>query len=231
MSLAHILLRYRLKGSYALLNLTRYASSDGKSKHERPISRFSIPDVSTVPSDMRAVMDEALEKGGFLPNIFKTLSHRPDEMRAFVNYHSVVMGDREGGHLTKADKEMIIVAVSSKNNCAYCIIAHSALCRIYSKNTVLADQIVANWETADIDDRQRAILTFSITLANCQPLSDQHFEALYKHGLDKEDAWDIGSVVALFSLSNRMAFLTGMIPNEEFYMLGRIPRPPKGPKL
>jgi uncharacterized peroxidase-related enzyme len=222
-----MLLRHRLMVSSSRLLHNRYASTDGKSKEDRPISRYPIPDRSTVPSDMRQVMEEALEKGGFVPNVFQALSHRPDEMRAFVNFHGVVMGDREGGHVTKGDKELIIVAVSALNNCLYCIIAHGALCRIYNKNSVIADQVAANWETADIDDRQRAILTFAMTVAKCQPLSDEHFQALYKHGLDKEDAWDIGAVVALFSLSNRMAFLTGMVPNKEFYMLGRVPKPAK----
>ncbi|CAG5134767.1 unnamed protein product [Candidula unifasciata] len=230
MSQMSLLMRHQLKNSHSLIRLNRCLSS-GQSKPERPISRFPIPDISEIPSDLREVIEEAQEKAGFTPNVFKTLSYRPNEMRAFVNYHNAVMENREGGNLTKADKEMIIVAVSAFNKCTYCIIAHSALCRIYSKNTILADQIAANWETADIDDRQRAILTFAMAVAKCQPLSDQHFEELYKHSLNQADAWDIGSVVALFSLSNRMAFLTSMRPNEELYMLGRIPRPPKDSKL
>lgn len=203
--------------------LTHGSSSSDK----KLISRYPIPDEDTLPPDMQELMSETMKKAGFVPNVFKTLSHRPEEMRAFVNYYDVVMRDRENGHLTKADRELIIVAVSAHNNCRYCVVAHSALHRIFSKNHILADQVVANWETADLDDRQKAILKFAMQVAVCRPVSDSHFEELYKHGLDEEDAWDIGSVVALFSLSNRMAFLTSMVPNEEFYMLGRVNKPNK----
>ncbi|RUS89349.1 hypothetical protein EGW08_002869 [Elysia chlorotica] len=193
--------------------------------NKKPISRFPIPEVDTLPPDMQELLNETEEKAGFVPNVFKTLSHRPEEMRAFVNYYDAVMIGREDGNLTKADRELIVVAVSAHNKCRYCIVAHSALHRIFSKNRILADQVAANWETADIDDRQKAILEFAMQVAVCKPLSERHFEELYKHGLDEEDAWDIGSVVALFSLSNRMAFLTSMTPNEEFYMLGRVDKP------
>ncbi|XP_059179301.1 uncharacterized protein LOC131958343 [Physella acuta] len=207
----------------------RFASkfNDEKAKPKQHISRYPVPDVRTLPSDMQKLIDEAKEKAGFVPNVFQTLSHRPKEMQAFVNYYDAVMEDRTGGHLTKADKEMIVVAVSAYNKCRYCIIAHSALFRIYSKNRILADQIAANWQTADIDDRQRSILNFALQVTKCEPLSETHFDALRQHGLDEEDAWDIGSVVALFSLSNRMAYLTSMVPNEEFYMLGRVPKEKK----
>ncbi|CAL1536077.1 unnamed protein product [Lymnaea stagnalis] len=206
--------------------VVRHASQGDNSKKQQ-ISRYPIPDSSHVPEDMQRLMEEAKEKAGFVPNVFQALSHRPKELRAFVNYYDTVMEDRAGGHLSKADKEMIIVAVSAYNKCRYCIIAHSALFRIYSKNRILADQIAANWETADIDERQRSILKFAMLIATCQPLSDKDFEVLSQQGLDQEDAWDIGSVVAFFSLSNRMAFLTSMAPNEEFYMLGRLPKSPK----
>ncbi|GFO37939.1 alkylhydroperoxidase ahpd core:uncharacterized peroxidase-related protein [Plakobranchus ocellatus] len=234
---SRFLARLRVKQTDLFLRPGRSASSSSSSGSdsedpkpddgEKPISRFPIPEVGTLPPDMQEVMKEAKEKAGFLPNVFKTLSHRPEEMRAFVHYYDVVMNGREDGHLTKADRELIIVAVSAFNKCRYCIIAHSALHRIFSKNRILADQVAANWETADLDERRRAILKFAMQVAECKPLTESHFEELYQHGLEKEDAWDIGAVVALFSLSNRMAFLTSMTPNEEFYMLGRVDKPNK----
>ncbi|XP_013064607.2 uncharacterized protein LOC106053573 [Biomphalaria glabrata] len=191
------------------------------------ISSFPIPDASQLPEDLQKLMENAKEKGGFIPNVFQALSHRPEELRAFVKFYDAIMEDRNGGHLTKADKEMIVVAVSSYNKCRYCIIAHSALFRIYSKNKLLADQVAANWETADLDERQKAILQFAMKVTKCEALSEKDFETLTQHGLDREDAWDIGSVVAFFSLSNRMAYLTSMVPNEEFYLLGRVPKQKK----
>lgn len=220
------LLRLRHMVFSKFKTVVRHASQGANSKNQQ-ISRYPIPNSSQVPEDLQRLMEEAKEKGGFIPNVFQALSHRPKDLRAFVNYYETVMEDRPGGHLSKADKEMIIVAVSAYNKCRYCIVAHSALFRIYSKNRILADQVAANWETADIDDRQRTILKFAILVTTCQPLSDKDFEELNQHGLDQEDAWDIGSVVAFFSLSNRMAFLTSMVPNEEFYMLGRLPKAPK----
>ncbi|KAK3744070.1 hypothetical protein RRG08_018699 [Elysia crispata] len=211
---SRFLARAKGKQTKLLVNAgTLYSSTMNSGNKEyatdgKPISRFSIPKIDTLPPDMQELMNESMEKAGFVPNVFKTLSHRPEEMRAFVNYYDVVMSGRENGNLTKADRELIIVAVSAHNNCRYCIVAHSALHRIFSKNRILADQVAANWETADLDDRQKAILDFAMQVAVCRPLSERHFEELYKHGLDEEDAWDIGSVVALFSLSNRMAFLT-----------------------
>ncbi|XP_005089733.1 uncharacterized protein LOC101864574 [Aplysia californica] len=215
------------QGSLKSQNFVRCAGSQANSGSGKPISRFPVPDLDSVPEDLRQLMQENLDKAGFIPNVFQTLSHRPAELRAFVAYYEAVMNDREGGNISKADKELIIVAVSALNHCRYCIIAHGALFRIFSKHTTLADQVAANWKTADLDDRQRAILEFALEVAQCQPLQDSHFQALYQQGLNEEDAWDIGAVVALFSLSNRMAFLTEMAPNEEFYMLGRIPKKPK----
>ncbi|XP_064616440.1 uncharacterized protein LOC135480520 [Liolophura sinensis] len=187
------------------------------------ISRYPIPPRESLPEDVQRTMNEVEEKGGFLPNVFQTLSYRPDEFRAFFNYYDVLMAT-DRGNLTKADKEMIVVATSSKNNCLYCIIAHGALHRIYSKNPVLADQIAANWRTADLDERQRAILEFAMDVANCEAPSEDRLKNLEKHGLDRDDAWDIGAITAFFAMSNRMAFVTNMKPNEEFYMLGRMPR-------
>ncbi|XP_062588800.1 uncharacterized protein LOC134250453 [Saccostrea cucullata] len=186
-------------------------------------SRFPVPDVKTLPEDMRIAMETVEEKSGFSPNVFRAMSYRPDELRAFVQYYDAVMAVNRG-NLTKADKEMIILATSSENNCLYCIIAHGALHRIFSKNPHLADQIAANWKTADLDDRQRAILDVAMDLCRCQPITEDKIENLKKHGLDKDDLWDIGAVTALFALSNRMAYLMNLKPNKEFYLMGRIPK-------
>ncbi|KAL4218938.1 hypothetical protein ACF0H5_021525 [Mactra antiquata] len=190
-------------------------------------SRFPVPTLDSLPQDVQERINDVTEKSRFTPKVFKAMSYRPDEFRAFFTYYDAVMNDRPGGNLTKADKEMIVVATSSENNCLYCIIAHSALHRIYSKNTQLADQLAANWRTADIDDRQKAILEFAMDICQCKPLSQERFSNLDKHGLDQDDAWDVGAVVALFALSNRMAYLTNLKPNEEFYLMGRIKKEKK----
>lgn len=183
-------------------------------------SRFPVPDVETLDDDLKQLIVETKEKSGFAPNVFTALSYRPEELRCFINYYGVVMEPR--GNLTKADKEMIIVATSSENNCLYCIIAHCALHRIFSKDPYLADQLAANWKSASIDERQRAILEFAMDVCQCKPLSEERFENLYKHGLTKDDAWDIGAVASLFALSNRMAYLMNLKPNPEFYLMGRV---------
>lgn len=186
-------------------------------------SRFPVPDVKSLPDDVRIAMETTEEKSGFSPNVFRAMSYRPDELRAFMQYYDVVMGVNKG-NLTKADKEMIVLATSAENHCLYCIVAHGALHRIYSKQPLLADQIATNWKTADLDDRQRAILDVAMDLCRCQPLTEDKIENLTKNGLDKDDLWDIGAVTALFALSNRMAFLMNLKPNQEFYLMGRIPK-------
>lgn len=188
-------------------------------------SRFDVPELSSLPDDVRERISEIAEKSGFMPNVFSGLSYRPDELRAFLNYYEVVMAER--GSLTKADKEMIIVATSAQNNCLYCIVAHGALQRIYSKNPILADQLAANWQTADLDERQRAILDFAMDICHCKPVTDEKITSLEKHGLSKDDAWDIGSVTSFFALSNRMAYLMNLKPNNEFYLMGRVPKEKK----
>lgn len=195
------------------------------SESSPPVSRFPIPDRKTLPDDVQQVMDEVEEKSGFLPNVFKMLSYHPDSFRSFFNYYNVLM--ENSGNLTKADKEMIVVATSSVNNCMYCIIAHSALHRIYSKNTTLADEIVANVDMAALDSRQRAILDLALAVCKNEPITDEHFTNLEAHGLDQEDAFMVGSVAAFFAMSNRLAHLTSSRPNKEFYLLGRIPREKK----
>ncbi|XP_070540960.1 uncharacterized protein [Ptychodera flava] len=191
-----------------------------------PISRFPIPKKEDLPEDVVQQMNEVEEKSGFLPNVFKALSHRPDEFRAFFAYYDALM-NKETGRLTKADKEMIVVATSAHNNCIYCIVAHGALLRVFSKNRILADQVAANWRCADLDERQKAILEFAMVVCKSESVTEEHFSALEKHGFDREDAWDIGAIAALFALSNRMAHLSNMRPNDEFYLFGRIPREKK----
>ena len=187
------------------------------------ISRYPIPKLEDLPGDIRARILEVQEKAGFIPNVFLTLAHRPDEWRAFFAYHDALM-DKEGG-LTKAEREMIVVATSSANDCLYCIVAHGALLRIYAKNPLVADQVAANFREADITPRQKAMLEFALKVAlHSSMLDEDDFADLKAHGFTDEDVWDIGAIAALFALSNRMANMTGMRPNDEFYLMGRVPR-------
>jgi uncharacterized peroxidase-related enzyme len=187
------------------------------------ISRYPVPKLEDLPDDIRARILEVQEKAGFIPNVFLTLAHRPDEWRAFFAYHDALM-DKEGS-LTRAEREMIVVATSAANDCLYCIVAHGALLRIYAKNPLVADQVAANYRRADITPRQKAMLKFALKVAlHSSMLGDDDFADLNAHGFTDEDAWDIGAIAALFALSNRMANMTGMRPNDEFYLLGRVPR-------
>ena len=168
-------------------------------------------------------MLEVQEKAGFIPNVFLTLAHRPAEFRAFFDYHDALML-RESG-LTKAEREMIVVATSGANDCLYCIVAHGAILRIYAKHPLVADQVAVNYRKADISPRQRAMLAFAMKVAvNSVAIDDADFTALHEHGFSDEDIWDIGAIAAFFALSNRMANLISMRPNDEFYLLGRVPR-------
>jgi uncharacterized peroxidase-related enzyme len=186
-----------------------------------PISRFSIPKLASLPADVRARIDEVQAKAGFIPNVFLALAHRPDEFRAFFAYHDALML-RESG-LSKAEREMIVVATSAANQCQYCVIAHGALLRIYSKNPLIADQVAANYRKADLNPRERAILDFAVKLAvRSHEVDDADFATLRKHGLDTQDAWDIGAIAAFFGMSNRLANLSNMRPNDEFYLMGRV---------
>jgi uncharacterized peroxidase-related enzyme len=188
-----------------------------------PISRYPIPKLEDLPEDMRARMLEVQEKAGFIPNVFLTLAHRPDEFRAFFAYHDALML-RESG-LSKAEKEMIVVATSGANDCLYCIIAHGAILRVYAKNPLVADQVAVNYRKADITDRQKAMLKFALKVAlRSVEIIETDFQDLRAHGFSDEDAWDIGGIAAFFALSNRMADLIAMRPNDEFYLLGRVPK-------
>jgi uncharacterized peroxidase-related enzyme len=190
---------------------------------DRPVSRFPVPDLADLPDDVRARILEVQEKSGFVPNVFLALAHRPAEFRAFFAYHDAVM-EKDGG-LSKAEREMIVVATSGANDCQYCVVAHGAILRVRAKNPLIADQVAVNYRKADITPRQRAMLDFAfkVSLA-AQEIGDADFEALRGHGFSDEDAWDIGAIAAFFALSNRMANLTNMRPNDEFYLLGRVPR-------
>jgi uncharacterized peroxidase-related enzyme len=190
---------------------------------EAPISRYPVPRLAELPDDIRARILEVQEKAGFVPNVFTTLAHRPDEFRAFFAYHDALMLKECG--LTKAEREMIVVATSGANDCLYCIVAHGALLRIYAKHPLVADQVAVNYRKADITARQKAMLAFAMKVAlRSAEIEDADFAALREHGFTDEDVWDIGAIAAFFALSNRMANLIAMRPNDEFYTMGRVPR-------
>jgi len=192
---------------------------------ETPEPRFPYASLEDVPEDVRNAILQVQDKAGFVPNVYLLLARRPAEFRAFFAYHDAVMGDRDGSSLTKADREMVVTSISAANRCTYCVVAHGALLRIYAKHPLLADQVATNHRTADITPRQRAILDFAHRVnARSHEVGDADFAALAEHGLDAEDAWDIAAVTALFGLSNRVASVTGLMPNPEFYLMGRIPR-------
>jgi uncharacterized peroxidase-related enzyme len=193
---------------------------------DRPISRYPVPKLQELPDDIRARILEVQEKTGFVPNVFLTLAHRPDEFRAFVAYHDALML-RESA-LTKGEREMIVVATSGANDCLYCVVAHGAILRVYQKNPLIAEQVAVNYRKADITPRQKAMLAFAMKIATeSATVEDADFEALHAHGFNDEDIWDIGAIAAFFAMSNRLANMVSMRPNDEFYMLGRVPREKK----
>ncbi len=190
-------------------------------------TRYPLAELKDLPEDMRARILEVQDKSGFVPNVFLALARRPAEWRAFFAYHDALML-KEGGHLTKGDREMIVVATSAANQCLYCVVAHGAILRIYEKKPLVADQVAVNYRKADITPRQRAMLDFAMKVClNAHEIGDADFQALHAHGFDDEDAWDIAAITAFFGLSNRMANATNMQPNPEFYLLGRLPREKK----
>jgi uncharacterized peroxidase-related enzyme len=188
------------------------------------ISRFTVPDRADLPADLADRVAEVEAKSGFVPNIFLALAHRPDEWRAFFAYHDALM-DKETPGLTKADREIIVVATSAENHCLYCVVAHGAIARIRAHNPRIADQVATDWRKAELDDRQRAIIDFAVRLA-VEPwtVTVEHLARLREHGLTDDDVWDVGSISALFAMSNRLVHLAGTMPNEEFYLMGRMPR-------
>ena len=185
-----------------------------------PISRYPVPALSEMPEDIRDRIVAVQEKSGFVPNVFLVLARRPDEFRAFFAYHDALM-DRPG-NLTKAEREMIVVATSSANQCPYCVVAHGAILRVRAKNPLIADQVATNYRKADITDRQKAMLDFALKVStDSARIGDADLDALKAHGFSEEDAWDITAISAFFGLSNRLANVTGTRPNTEFYALGR----------
>jgi uncharacterized peroxidase-related enzyme len=189
-----------------------------------PISRYPVPALEDLPEDIRTRILEVQAKAGFVPNVFLALAHRPAEWRAFVAYHDALML-KEGGNLSKGDREMIVVATSAANDCLYCVVAHGAILRVYEKKPLVADQVAINWRKADITPRQRAMLAFALKVCqHSHEVDEADFAALREHGFDAEDAWDIAAITAFFGMSNRLANTTGMKPNDEFYLMGRVPR-------
>mgnify|MGYP003505600232 FL=1 len=187
-------------------------------------TRYPLPDLNTLPEDIRAKILEVQEKSGFVPNVFLALARRPAEWRAFFAYHDALML-REGSSLTKGEREMIITTTSAANHCLYCVVAHGAILRIYEKKPLVADQVAVNYRKADITPRQRAMLDFAMKVClHSATVEDADFDTLHAHGFDDEDIWDIAGITAFFGLSNRMANVTGMMPNPEFYLLGRVPK-------
>lgn len=189
-----------------------------------PISRWPVPDIADLPEDLRARILEVQARAGFVPNVFLAFAHRPEEARAFFAWHDALLL-KETGTLSKAEREMIIVATSAANDCLYCVVAHGALLRVYSKQPLLADQVATNHLKADIGERQRAMLAFALKVCkDSGAIVEADFEALRAQGFTDEDIWDIGAITALFGLSNRMANLLSLRPNDEFYLLGRVPK-------
>ncbi len=185
-----------------------------------PISRFPVPELSGLPDDIRSRILAVQEKSGFVPNVFLVLAHRPDEFRAFFAYHDALMD--KPGPITKAEREMIVVATSNANQCQYCVVAHGAILRIRAKNPLIADQVAINYRKADLTPRQKAMLDFAMKVsAQSYAVNDSDFETLNQHGFSQEDAWDIAAIAAFFGLSNRMANVTSMRPNDAFYSMGR----------
>ena len=184
------------------------------------VSRFPVPELADMPDDIRNRILVVQEKSGFIPNVFLVLAHRPEEFRAFFAYHDALMD--KPGNLTKAEREMIVVATSNLNQCQYCVVAHGAILRIRAKDPLIADQVAVNYRKADISDRQKAMLDFAVRVSNeAQKVSESDFAALKSHGFTEEDIWDIAAISAFFGLSNRLANVTSMRPNAEFYSMGR----------
>ena len=187
-------------------------------------TRYPLPDLNTLPQDIQTRILEVQEKSGFIPNVFLALARRPAEWRAFFAYHDALML-KETGSLTKGEREMIVTATSAANHCLYCVVAHGAILRIYEKKPLVADQVSVNHRKADISPRQRAMLDFAMKVClQSHEVEDADLDALHAHGFDDEDIWDITAITAFFGLSNRMANVTGMLPNPEFYLLGRVPK-------
>jgi uncharacterized peroxidase-related enzyme len=187
---------------------------------DKPISRFPVPALDELPPDVRERIEQVQERSGFIPNVFLALAHRPEEFRAFMAYHDALM-DGEGG-LTKAEREMIVVATSAANQCLYCVIAHGAILRVRAKDPLIADQVATNHRKADLGERHHAMLEFAMRVAvEAHAVGDDDLARLAEHGFSEEDAWDIAAIAAFFAMSNRLANVAAIRPNDEFYTLGR----------
>ncbi len=188
------------------------------------ISRFPVPELADIPADLRTRMLEVQQKAGFIPNVFLTLAHRPDECRAFFAYHDALML-KDTPALNKAEREMIVVTTSGANDCVYCVVAHGAILRIYTKNPRIADQVAINHRKAEITDKQRAMLDFALKVClRSNEIDEADFVVLRAFGFTEDDIWDIGSITAFFGMSNRLANMSSMRPNDEFYLMGRVPK-------
>lgn len=184
------------------------------------ISRFPVPEIESLPDDIRERILAVQEKSGFVPNVFLALAHRPDEFRAFFAYHDALMD--KPGPISKAEREMIVVATSNANQCQYCVVAHGAILRIRAKNPLVADQVAINYRKADITQRQKAMLDFAMKVSqHAQEAGDDDIAVLAEHGFSEDDVWDIAAIAAFFGMSNRLANVTSMRPNDEFYSMGR----------
>jgi uncharacterized peroxidase-related enzyme len=192
------------------------------------MSRYPHPEIKDLPDDIRIKILEVQEKAGFVPNVFLALARRPAEWRAFFAYHDALMVPESAGresNLSKGDREMIVTTTSAANNCLYCVVAHGAILRIYEKKPLVADQVAVNFHKADISPRQRAMLNFAMKVCQHSDLvEDADFSALHAQGFNDEDIWDIAAITAFFGLSNRMASFSNMLPNSEFYLMGRLPK-------
>jgi uncharacterized peroxidase-related enzyme len=196
--------------------------------HASMNTRYPHPDLNSLPEDIKARILETQEKAGFIPNVFLAFARRPAEWRAFFAYHDALMTPETAGrtsNLTKGDREMIVTTTSAANNCLYCVVAHGAILRIYEKKPLVADQVAVNYLKAEITPRQKAMLDFAMKVCEqSNQINDADFAALHAHGFTDEDAWDIAAITAFFGLSNRMASFSGMMPNPEFYLMGRVPK-------
>jgi uncharacterized peroxidase-related enzyme len=194
-----------------------------------PVSRFPVPDLANLPEDIASRILAVQEKAGFVPNVFLALAHRPEEFRAFFAYHDALM--EKPGAITKAEREMIVVATSGANQCQYCVVAHGAILRIRAKHPLVADQVAVNYRKADLTARQRALLDFAMKVSQrSHEIGEADFEAMRGHGFSDEDIWDAGAISAFFALSNRMANMLSLRPNDEFYLMGRVEASKDAPK-
>ena len=188
------------------------------------ISRFPVPAFDELPVDIQQRINEVQEKAGFVPNVFLTLARRPEEFRAFFTYHDALM-EKETPGLSMAEREMIVVATSARNQCQYCVIAHGAILRIRARNPYIADQVATNYRKADISERQKAMLDYALKVSRAaETVDESDYERLNGFGFDDEDIWDIGAISAFFGLSNRIVNMSSMRTNDEFYLMGRVPR-------